>query len=47
MSSGKMQPRSHAVLRAGGESKNEEVGQTGPGHQLGLGSERLNSSGGP
>lgn len=47
MSSGKMQPRSQAVLRTGGESKNEEVGQTGPGHQLGLGSERLNSSGGP
>lgn len=43
MSSGKMQPRSQAVLRAGSEPKNKEVGQTGPGHQLGLGSERLNS----
>lgn len=41
MSSGKMQPGSQSMPGAGGESKNEEVEQTGPGHQLGLGNERF------
>ena len=41
MSSGKMQPGSQSVPWSGGESKKEEVEQTGPGHQLGLGNERF------